>query len=140
MNLENSQTITDVDASSMTNAMLEAVSKNEHNLVIVFRQDQLGSGNRELGRGLIRPYLEALLRLPLPPQTFIFYNSAAYLVVKQSPVVNLLKELQNKGSEILVCNISLQHLGLISQMEVGEISTQEILLEKQLKADKILWP
>ncbi|NLW11772.1 MAG: hypothetical protein GX028_07135 [Clostridiaceae bacterium] len=128
------------EASLMPQTKL--TDRNDKNglLVIVFRQDQIGTGDQTVGRKLLIPYLEALLQLPLPPYSILFYNTGVRLLTEEGDTTGLLSKLETKGCELLACNLSLKQLGLSSQMKVGEISTLEIMLDRQLKADKILWP
>ena len=128
------------DAVISPQSMLSDRNDKNGRLVIVFRQDQVGAGDHNVGKKLLVPYLEALLQLTLPPHSILFYNTAVRLLTEDNVIADLLSELENKGCELLACNISLKQLGLSSQMKVGEISTPEIMLDRQLKADKILWP
>lgn len=109
-------------------------------LVVVFRQDQLGSGDGNVGKKLLVPYLEALLQMPLLPSSILFYNTGVRLLVEEGEVTKLLSQLEQKGCELLACNLSLKQLALSCHLKIGEISTLEIMLDRQIKADKILWP
>lgn len=131
---------TSIRTSIMPEAMLETSLRDEMKLAVVFRSERLGCGDAELGDRLVLPYFKALLNLPLPPQSILFYNTAVRLLTADSPVIDACRQLQSKGCELLACNLSLQHLGLVSSLQAGEISTLELMLERQLKADKILWP
>lgn len=128
------------DASLMPQTMLVDRTDKNGCLVVVFRQDQVGTGDQSVGRKLLLPYLQALLQLPLPPEAMLFYNSGVRLLTEYTETVDILSKLEAKGCELLACNLSLKQLGLSGQMRVGEISTLEIMLERQLRADKILWP
>lgn len=133
-------TIPTEQASFMPQTRLSDINDKNGLLVVVFRQDQVGSGDHNVGRRLLVPYLEALLQLPLPPYSILFYNTGVRLLTEVSKALELLSSLEKKGCELLACNLSLKQLGLSCQMMVGEISTLEIMLDRQLKADKILWP
>lgn len=123
-----------------------------HRATIVFRSDQMGCDpagqpiecqpNQEpdLGVKLMHAFIQTLEAQPQPPETLIFYNSAVRLLTKGSPVVDALHRLQEKGTEILACSLSLQHLGLADQLDVGEISSMATLTERMLRARQTLWP
>lgn len=128
------------DTAIMPEPMMETGVRDEMKLVVVLRSHQLGSGDEALGIKLLQPYFKSLLSLPLPPQSILFYNTAVRLLTEESPVIDACRQLQQKGCELLACNISLQHLGLVSSLQAGEISTLELMLERQLKANRILWP
>lgn len=121
-------------------SLQEGTERNEKALLIVFRQDYVGTGDPELGKTLLQPYIQALCDLPLPPGGMLFYNTGVRLLTADSSVLALISQLQQKGCEMLACNLSLQQLGLSCSLAAGEISTLEIMLDRQLKADHILWP
>lgn len=128
------------EASLMPQTRLSDRNDKNGLLIVVFRQDQIGTGDHNVGKKLLVPYLEALLQLPLAPDSMLFYNTGVRLLTEENEVSGLLSELEKKGCELLACNLSLKQLGLSCQMKIGEISTLEIMLDRQLKADKILWP
>ena len=54
--------------------------------------------------------------------TIIFINSGVKLAVLENDVVELLKELEELGIEILLCGTCIDYYELKEQMQVGEIS------------------
>lgn len=124
----------------MPEVLIDAPLRDEMSLTVVFRQDKIGDGDDELGSRLLQPYFKALLDLPLPPQCILFYNTGVRLLADGSQVADACRQLQSKGCELLACNISLQQLGLVSSLQAGEISTLELMLDRQMKAARILWP
>lgn len=109
-------------------------------VTIVFGSDRLGEGDPALGRELLKSFLMALDDLPKPPQALILYNAAVQLVLADSPVLTILKSLQNKRTEILICQASLKHFSQGRQSVVGEIRTMNLLVERMMQAHHILWP
>ena len=109
-------------------------------VTVVFGSDRIGEGDPQLGRELVKSFLLALDDMPKPPEALILYNSAVKLAVLDSPVASILKSLQKKRTEILVCSASLQHYNLTGQLEVGEVRTMAMLVERMMLAHHILWP
>ena len=109
-------------------------------VTVVLASDRIGEGDPELGRELLKSFLLALDDMTKPPEALIFYNSAVHLATLDSPVLNILISLQRKHTEILVCSASLQHYRLVDQLEVGEIRTMAMLVERMMLAHHILWP
>ncbi len=93
-----------------------------------------------LGTVLLQAFISALEAQAQPPETLIFYHHAVCLLTRGSPILEGLHRLQQKGTEILACSISLQYLGLTDQLAVGEISTMAIITDHMLRARHILWP
>ena len=109
-------------------------------VTVVLASDRIGEGDPELARELLKSFLLALDEMPKPPEALILYNLAVQLATLDSPVIQILKSLQRKHTEILVCSASLQHYKLIAQLEVGEIRTMAMLVERMMSAHHILWP
>lgn len=128
------------DLSGLPEAQMIRAADRNQKLVIVMRQDQLGCGPEEPGRSLLQPYFNALLELERPPQSVLFYHTAVRLLTRNSPILQQLQALQDKGVELLACSLSLQQLDLCSERALGELSTQAILLDRQLHATILLWP
>jgi hypothetical protein len=115
-------------------------SLSAQHITVVFRSEQLGIGEPELGQALLQAFVQALEALAQPPETLIFYHTAVRLVTTSTPILEILQRLQKKGTEIMACSISLQHLGLTDQLAVGEINTMGMITERLQRARHILWP
>ncbi|MDD2533514.1 MAG: sulfurtransferase-like selenium metabolism protein YedF [Eubacteriales bacterium] len=109
-------------------------------VTVVFGSDRLGEGDPSLGRELLKTFLMALDDQPKPPEALIFYNAGAQLILEDSPVLAILKSLQHKRTEVLVCKTSLFHYDAKGRVAVGEIRTMAMLVERMLLAHHILWP
>ena len=109
-------------------------------ITIVFGSDRMGDGDPELGRNLLRNFLMAFDEMPKPPEAIILYNTAVRLVLPDSPILAILKRLQDKRTEILVCATSIQHYAAATDMQVGEMRPMHLLAERMMQAHHILWP
>jgi hypothetical protein len=109
-------------------------------ITIVFGSDRMGDGDPELGRDLLRNFLLAFDEMPKPPEAIILYNTAVRLVLPDSPVLAILRRLQDKRTEILVCATSLQHYAAATDLQVGEMRPMHLLAERMMQAHHILWP
>lgn len=83
--------------------------------------DTMGDGERELGQILIKGFISTIKELDPLPKRIIFVNSGVKLAVKKD-VTFYLKELEDKGVEILLCGTCVDYYGLQEKVEVGEIS------------------
>jgi selenium metabolism protein YedF len=109
-------------------------------LVIAISSDRMGRGNDELGYVLIRSFIHTILSLEPLPQTVIFYNTGVKLTVKDSEVLDDLKELQRKGIAVLVCGTCLNYFGISKDLSVGVISNMYDIASTMAGAGRLIVP
>lgn len=109
-------------------------------LVIAISSDRMGRGNDELGYVLIRSFIHTILSLEPLPQTVIFYNTGVKLTVKDSEVLDDLKEMEKKGIAILVCGTCLNFFGISKDLSVGVISNMYDIASAMAGAGKLVVP
>jgi selenium metabolism protein YedF len=107
-------------------------------LVIVIPSDQMGRGEEELGRVLIRTFLHTLTEASDRPDTMIFFNTGVKLTVKGSEVLEDLQALEKKGVAILICGTCLDYFGLKQKIAVGLISNMYTITETMLSAGRLV--
>ena len=71
--------------------------------VIFINKDRIGHGSDELGGNLIKAFIATMKDLSVQPRTICFMNSGVKLTVKEWKQSPHLKELEEKGVELLVC-------------------------------------
>ena len=81
-------------------------------LVVFVDTDSLGRGSEELGRILMRSFLQTLEQSEVHPQKVILINSGVKLACEGSEVIEDLQELAAKGAEILYCGTCLDYFGI----------------------------
>lgn len=109
------------------------------NIVFSFSTLTLGSnGDKELGRILMETYLHSLLELEFVPKTLILYSEAVLLALANSNVNRYLKNLQNKGVNILICSTSARYYQIENKINVGKLASMKTILEKKMAATKII--
>lgn len=109
------------------------------NIVFSFSALTLGSnGDKELGRILMETYLHSLLELEFIPKTLILYSEAVLLALANSNVNGYLKNLQNKGVNILICSTSARYYQIENKINVGKLASMKTILEKKMAATKII--
>ena len=108
-------------------------------LVLVIPSEFMGRGEHaELGEILIRGFFHTLGEVEPLPDTIIFFNSGVKLVVEDSPVLEDLQALRERGVEILACGTCLGHYGLKEKIAVGEVSNMYTIAETMLRAGKVV--
>ncbi len=110
------------------------------NTVLVIKSNQMGIGEEELGKLLIRSYLNTLNQDDsLLPSTIVAYNSGVYCAVEGTDTANTLKELEQKGVKIILCGTCLDYYELKDNIGAGQISNMFQIAETIAKADKVLY-
>lgn len=110
----------------------------ESNEVVLFTRNGLGEGPDELRLVLAGKYLGLLSESGNLPAKMLFYTDGVRLACKGSPVLELLKMLQRKGVELVLCKTCLDHLHLTSTVEVGIVGGMPDIMEALQKAGKVL--
>ncbi|MDI6895344.1 MAG: sulfurtransferase-like selenium metabolism protein YedF [Bacillota bacterium] len=97
--------------------------------VILMGTDRLGRGSDELGSVLMRSFLYTLAQLPSPPDALIFVNAGVHLTTEGSPVLDELRQLQDRGTQILSCGTCLDYFGLREKLVVGRVTNMYEIVE-----------
>jgi selenium metabolism protein YedF len=108
--------------------------------VIAIQKNKLGQGNDELGELLIKGFINTLPEMDNKPKTLVFMNSGIFLALKDSPVIDALSRLENKGAKILVCGTCLDYYKKKEELGVGIVSNMYDILNVLSNAAKVLYP
>jgi selenium metabolism protein YedF len=108
------------------------------NFVVFIDTDSLGRGSEELGRILMRSFLQTLELSEVHPQTVILINSGVKLACEGSEVLEDLQELAAKGTEILSCGTCLDYFGIKKKLVVGKVSNMYEILNSLARAGKLI--
>jgi selenium metabolism protein YedF len=114
--------------------------KQTSNYVVAIQRNRLGDGDEELGKILIKAFINTLPENTLKPKTVVFLNSGIYLALKDSPVLEALKKLEQSGVEILACGTCLDFYKKKEELGIGKISNMYEILEKLSSAGNVLYP
>ena len=101
-------------------------------------RDIIGDGDRELGTNLMRMFFYTLAESNDAPRYILFMNSGVKLPVENDQVVEHLKTLQDKGSEILVCGTCLKFFNIADNLKIGTVSNMYDISERMHAADKVI--
>jgi selenium metabolism protein YedF len=105
---------------------------------IFLSSDQIGRGDEALGRLLMRGFLHTLGELDMPPRTLVFMNSGVRLAAEQEETIELLRAIEARGVEILVCGTCLDYLHLVDNLRVGRISNLYEITEQFLQTGDVV--
>jgi len=106
--------------------------------VILMDSDKIGKGDEELGKILMKSFLECLKTSDKPLAKIILLHSGVKLATVLDDFVNVLKEIEKKGVEILVCGICLDFFNLKNDLKVGRVTNFYEVTEILLSNDRIV--
>jgi hypothetical protein len=112
----------------------------EGRLVVVFRAATIGDADGLLADQLLREYLQALIDHPEPPLALLFYASGVRLTLDGSPVLDHLRSLLERGTDLLACRSSLSSIAPGRQPAVGRAAPLAHLIDQMRQAHVLLWP
>jgi selenium metabolism protein YedF len=107
-------------------------------VVVFLDSDSLGRGSEELGRILMRSFLQTLEQSDVQPQKIILINSGVKLACQGSEVLEDLREFSAKGVEILSCGTCLDYFGLKKKLMAGKVSNMYEILNSLAQAGKVI--
>ena len=106
-----------------------------NNKVILLASDQLGKGEKELGEGILETFFTILKqREDLP---VFCMNQGVFTLTEESLVSLQLKELEDKGVDILACKTCVDYYELGEKLTVGKISGMAQFIELAAKYEVI---
>lgn len=115
-------------------------SEKEENIVISIGSDKMGEGEEELGKILIKGFVYALTEMETLPKTILLYNKGVFLASTFDDTVKDLKVLEEKGVEILSCGTCANFYHVQDKLKVGTVTNMYTILERQMKASKVIKP
>ena len=108
------------------------------NTVIPVTRNRMGNADEKLQHLLFSKYLELLSQQESLPAALCFYTDGVRLVCEGSPVLEPLRNLENKGVRLIICSTCLNYFDLAARVEVGIVGGMGDILEAQLKAEKVI--
>lgn len=121
-----------------TTAATEPVKSAVKNWALFVGKDFIGDGSEELGNSLMKMFFYTLCESNDIPRYILFMNSGVKLAALDEQVVEHLKTLQEKGSEVLVCGTCLKYFEIADQLKTGAISNMYDISERMHLADKVI--
>jgi len=110
------------------------------NFIIVIASDKMGEGDDILGHMLMTTFIKAVKDLDKLPQKMVFYNKGVTLAIKNSPVIDHLKDLEKMGVELLLCATCVSHFKLDAEVGAGILSNMYVIAEAMASAGNIVKP
>lgn len=93
-----------------------------NNKVILVSSDQLGKGDKELGEGVLETFFTLLKQREELPAAIFCMNRGVFTLTDSSFVSVHLKELEEKGVEVLACKTCVDYYKVEEKLVAGKIS------------------
>lgn len=103
--------------------------------VLVFARAQMGDGDPELGRRVLRTFLRKSIAIH-GLRSLLFYNDGVRLVAAGSPVLAELRMLEERGVDLIPCGTCLEHHGI--EPAVGKTGSMDLIVAEMDKAAKVI--
>ncbi|MHC5374372.1 sulfurtransferase-like selenium metabolism protein YedF [Enterococcus sp. LJL120] len=116
----------------------EEKNQESSEFVVIFGKQILGEGNPELGKMMMQSYIYSLTELPQAPTQLIFFHGGVFLTNQDSPVLEDLKKLADRGTEISTCGACLDFFDIKEQLAIGEITNMYTISLTLATAGKVI--
>jgi selenium metabolism protein YedF len=111
-----------------------------HPYIVAFQRDHLGDGPEDLGKILIKAFINTLPETAIAPTALVFQNSGVLLACEGSPVLEALKKLEARGIPLLSCGTCLDYYQKKEALMAGKVSNMYEIVETLSKAGHVLYP
>jgi selenium metabolism protein YedF len=115
-----------------------SAQNDKKSIGILILSDTLGKPNDGLGEVLMKSFLGVLLEEDEPPVVLALMNEGVLLALPENSACDTLKDLEKKGTTILVCGTCTNHFGVTEKVTVGTISNMFQITEAIMEVDKAL--
>ena len=105
---------------------------------LYLNSDMMGNGDPQLGRKLLKNFLQKLADSDVRVDAVGCVNAAVLLTSEGSEVIDSLKKLEQKGAQIATCGTCLAHLNLQDKLQIGGVGTMEQSVQVMATAERII--
>jgi intracellular sulfur oxidation DsrE/DsrF family protein len=106
--------------------------------VILVTNDGMGKADTELQHKLAGTYFRLINEHDLLPAVICFYTDGVKLVCEGSPMLDVLRDLEEKGVRLVVCSTCLNYFELTDQVAVGIVGGMADIIDAQWQAEKVI--
>ena len=75
-----------------------------------------------------------------PPSVIAFYNSGVNLLANEPEIINIVKEMENKGVEVLICGTCTDYYKLGDRINTGKITDMLSIITRLAESGNVLKP
>jgi selenium metabolism protein YedF len=113
--------------------------KEEREIAVLIASTFVGE-DRELGKILMKGFIKTFLNADPKPKKIILINTAVKLACRGSDpeILGALKELSEKGTEIICCATCLNYFNLLDDLEVGIASNAYDVVQALVNSSSVV--
>ena len=108
--------------------------------VVLVAAEQMGSGDDQLGRILLKNFFFTLAENDTAPDLLLFVNGGARLTVAGSEIVEALQKLADLGADIATCGLCLEFFGLKDALAIGRVTNMLEIATALQGAGRVIRP
>lgn len=112
--------------------------RDDTSLAVLITGETFGRGSEELGGVLVKSFLKTLAGLETPPTVLALMNGGVKLALFDSSTCDRLKDLERRGTRVLVCGTCTNFYGVTDSVGVGVISNMYEIVETIARTGRIL--
>jgi selenium metabolism protein YedF len=106
--------------------------------LFVISGDFMGKVEGDLGRVLIKAFLNTLAERDDLPSHLVLFNTGVALACGEAETLGALKRLEDRGVTILACGTCLDFLGLKDTLQAGTVSNMYEIVETLASTEKCI--
>ncbi len=108
------------------------------NILIQVNKNGMGGAESPLALTLISKYFQLLTEEETPPSFIVFYNEGVKLLCENTSIIAQLKDLENKGVQMIACSTCLDYFSLLDKQIIGKSGSMQDIVTLQKKSDKVI--
>lgn len=101
-------------------------------------KEMIGAGDPELGENLLKMFFYTLTQDENIPEYLLFMNAGVKIPVENEQITEHLKELQDKGAQVLVCGTCLNFYEIADKLQTGTVSNMYDIVGAMKSVDKVI--
>lgn len=117
----------------------EVVNPNDYYVVI--DDNQMGNGDSNLGKNLLKSFFYALTEQDILPTCLIFYNNGVHITAEENTITEDLKKLTEAGVRVLTCGLCLDYYGYDKEkISIGSVTNMYEIVKLMRSSNRIVNP
>jgi selenium metabolism protein YedF len=109
-----------------------------NNFLYCLTSDKIGCQDQELGSRLMNTFFLKLVQAVKHPSHIILMERGVNLLLPESPSLDAIKMLEERGVTMLACQTCLDYYGIKEKIGAGKISNMPDIIEAMQAAAKVI--
>ncbi len=129
------------DSAFLDDEEEEAEEENEfieEGYVVTIGSDYIGTGDKSIGKHLMKNFVYSLAKQEQLPEAIILMNEGVFLSTRDSDIIDNLKYLATNGTVVYTCKDSLEYYELTNELQVGMKTDMTNIVSIMKKATKLI--